>query len=187
VIQVLSQIDQKLFLILNSWNLSWLNRPMVFISQEYIWIPLIALIFFRAFRKMVRRQLIFFTVFLACALIASDVTSSYIFKNIFLRLRPCRLDELKPLITAFGQKCGGKFGFVSSHAANSFCLAWFCLKSLTSPRWFKIMIISLAVVVSYSRIYLGAHYPGDILGGALVGTIWGLFFAYFFRHIDLRS
>ena len=128
-----------------------------------------------------RRQLGVFIIFLVLTLVLSDVTSSYILKNLVERMRPCRLEELKTLIHQFGQKCGGKYGFVSSHAANSTALVFFSLSSLKLPARFHLFWI-LVVLVCFSRIYLGVHYPGDILGGCLVGFSWAGLMSFVFRR-----
>jgi undecaprenyl-diphosphatase len=82
-------------------------------------------------------------------------------------------------------KCGGKYGFVSSHAANSFALAMLS-SSILNRRWYTIMILAWATSVSYSRIYLGVHYPGDILGGALLGILIGYGLYYFYRVLEKK-
>jgi len=181
VTQSLSALDHSLFLLINSWNTAWLNPVMVFFSSQVIWLPLIIFIFWLAFRQLERKSFYLFILFMTLALIASDVSSSYILKNIFQRLRPCRVAEIKELMNDFGQKCGGKFGFVSSHAANSvttLTFAFFGLRMI--PGYFHSLWL-LPLIVSFSRIYLGVHYPGDILGGALVGLTWGYVLARFFR------
>ena len=147
---------------------------MILLSGQLIWIPFLFMLLFLSRKQLDQKTFTLFALFFIMGLIASDVTSSYILKNIFTRLRPCRLEELKPLIYHFGQKCGGKFGFVSSHAANSFCLIAFSLSSLTFRTKKIYFLWLLPLMVSYSRIYLGSHFPGDILGGALVGSVWGM-------------
>lgn len=154
---------------------------MSLLSGQLIWGPFLCLVLYLSRKQLNNKMFAIFGLFFIMSLIASDVTSSYIIKNIFTRLRPCRLEELKPLIYHFGQKCGGKFGFVSSHAANSFCLIAFSLSSLTFRSRKIHFLWLLPLIVSYSRIYLGAHYPGDILGGALIGSTWGTVLGRLFR------
>lgn len=186
MIESLNSIDQSLFLVMNSWNASWLNPVMKFLSGQAIWTPFIAFIFVLAYKQLNRKTFTLFVLFLFLAIIASDVSSSYLLKNIFDRLRPCRVPELKALINNFGQKCGGKYGFVSSHAANSFCILVFSFLSLKhKPKLFNLLWI-LPALVGFSRIYLGVHYPGDILGGIAVGTFWGFVLSWFFKN-QLRS
>lgn len=159
---------------------------MVFLSGQGIWVPFIGFFFYYSYKTAGKIQTGYFALFLILALVASDVTSSYVLKNIFNRLRPCRELDLKPLIHSFGQKCGGKFGFVSSHASNSFLLIYFSLRCLKFERKFVYWIWIIPALVAYSRIYLGVHYPGDILGGILVGLIWGHTFSFFFKEISRR-
>lgn len=146
-------------------------------SGQTLWIPFIGYFFWFSFRKNGKEATLYFALFLILALVASDVTSSYLLKNLTDRLRPCREIDLKPLIYSFGQKCGGKYGFVSSHAANSVALVLFSIRSLKFEKKWIYFLWIIPAIVAYSRIYLGVHYPGDVIGGILVGTIWGWTFS----------
>ncbi len=100
-----------------------------------------------------------------CILLA-DRLSVLCFKEIFFRLRPCHVLEN---VRLFDGHCGGKYGFVSSHAANSFALATFLALIYKKVKFFPFLILFWAVLVSYSRPYLGVHYPGDVICGAILG------------------
>lgn len=182
MIESLYSLDRKTLLFLNSWNAPWMNQLMVFLSGQMIWLPFVLILLWVARKQFDNKSLSIFILFLLLGIIASDVTSSYVLKNIFERLRPCRLPELKLLMNNFGQKCGGKYGFVSSHASNSFVLLIFAFRSLmTVPRYLH-FVWTLPILVSFSRIYLGVHYPGDILGGIFVGCFWGVLLSEFFKR-----
>jgi undecaprenyl-diphosphatase len=180
VIQLLQSLDLALFLKINSWHADFLNPVMVFLSGQVLWLPLIGFMLFLAKKNLSNRSFGIFVLFLILSIIATDVTSSYIFKNIFQRLRPCRVAEIASLIHQFGQKCGGRFGFVSSHAGNSIAIISFAVFSLglKEKKYWPLWI--LPILVSYSRIYLGVHYPGDILGGFIIGLMWGTIFSRIF-------
>ncbi len=151
------------------------------LSGQALWAPFIGYFFWHAYRRLGKAETILFGVFLVLTIIASDTSSSYLLKNIFQRFRPCRELDLKPLIYSFGQKCGGKYGFVSSHAANSVALVLFSIRGLELTGKFWKLIWALPLFVAYSRIYLGVHYPGDVLGGALIGAGWAWAFSSFYR------
>lgn len=105
--------------------------------------------------------------------IATDQVSGLI-KDSVQRLRPCHNESIKSMIHMV-HGCGGKYGFVSSHAANSFGVAMF-FTLFFKHKYAGLLLMLWALVVSYSRIYLGVHYPGDVTGGALLGLILGIAF-----------
>lgn len=182
MIEALSALDKKLFLEMNSWHATWLNPIMGFFSGQLIWLPFIILILYFAYQQLEKANFYLFLLFLVLVIVASDITSSYLLKNIVERMRPCRLPEIKAAMNHFGQKCGGRFGFVSSHAANSFAILAFAFFILNfKSRKFHLLWL-LPLIVSFSRIYLGVHYPGDIVGGMVVGIGWGLILGMFFKN-----
>ena len=119
----------------------------------------------------------------------SDQVSVYI-KNTFERLRPCH-DPLLQNVIHLVNGCGGKFGFVSSHASNSAALAAFTGMLLPPGyRWMRYELVGYVLIVGYSRIYLAAHFPGDVLGGWLLGciaAIAGLLIFKFIRRKQLKT
>jgi undecaprenyl-diphosphatase len=113
------------------------------------------------------------------AVTLADQVSVHIFKNTFHRLRPCHEPVLQGMVHLFKGECGGLYGFISSHASNSFNIAVLSLL-LVKQRWFTTGILVWAVVICYSRIYLWVHYPGDVICGSLVGAAigWGSYSLY---------
>ncbi|WP_460639145.1 phosphatase PAP2 family protein [Larkinella harenae] len=167
--ETLNQLDTELFLWLNGLHVPWLDPVMVGATRRNTWIPCyIVLIGWLGFQY--RKQAIGLVLTLILGVVLSDQMASAVLKPLTLRLRPCHEPALQKLIYPV-LECGGTYGFASSHAANTFALAmalWLLVgKRFPSVKW----VFGWAFVVSYSRIYVGAHYPLDILAGAGIGVI----------------
>jgi len=174
----LLQLDTSLFLWLNGFHSPFWDDIMWFISGKIEWVPLyLVLIGYIIYRYRWKSIAIILAVILTITI--SDQLSVLGFKNVFHRLRPSHNPELQPMIHLVNHYRGGMYGFVSNHAANSFALATF-IHLLFRQRYISIAIYSWAALVSYSRIYIGVHYPGDILGGALLGAFiaWLIFILF---------
>ena len=182
---MLERLDQQLFLFLNSWNSPFWDKVMQAISGVIIWIPLYLAILICIGVKHKRKFLVIL-LFIILAATLADQISVHLFKNIFHRLRPCHEPALNGLVHLVDGKCGGMYGFVSSHATNSFNVALLGLLFIRK-RWFTIFIILWAMMVGYSRIYLGVHYPGDVICGSLLGAVigWGIYKLYIFTEKKL--
>ncbi len=166
----MTDLDQQLFLFLNSLHSSWLDPVMWWFSNRLIWIPLYAFVLYLIIRKYQWRSV---GIILSIALlIAASDQFSVLIKNMVERPRPTHEPALAGQIHTLNNYLGGAYGFVSSHASNSFALATITTIFL-SPffRRFGYWAFTWAFLVSYSRIYLGVHYPGDILAGAAVGVL----------------
>jgi undecaprenyl-diphosphatase len=162
----LLDLDHRLLLAINHAHTPSLDRLMVFASDRYTWFPAYAVLILWLI-DIFRRGAWQVLPLLVGAVALADSITSKLFKPYFARLRPCHAPGfLGQLHLPDG--CGGQFGFLSSHAANSFALAVFLLLVLPGPRFraLKITAFGWAALLSYSRMYLAAHYPSDIVAGA---------------------
>jgi undecaprenyl-diphosphatase len=175
---MLERLDQQLFLFLNSIHSPFWDQVMYTISGKVIWAPLyLAILLFLGFKF--KRKFLVILLFIILAVALADQISVQLFKNIVQRLRPCHEPSLEGLVHLVKGECGGQFSFVSSHATNSFNVALISLLFIRK-RWYTISIVLWALVVGYSRIYLGVHYPGDVICGSLVGAFvgWSIYSLY---------
>jgi len=169
MLELLNNIDTNLFLFLNSLHSSFFDPIMHWISGKLSWLPLYILIIgYLIWHSKIKSIWIILSLILLIVL--SDQLSVHLFKNVFERLRPCHNSLIADQVHLVNNHCGGKYGFLSSHASNTFALAGF-LTFLFRAKWISISLLIWAGVVSYSRIYLGVHYPFDVLCGALFGLI----------------
>jgi undecaprenyl-diphosphatase len=171
MLEYLIALDTRLFLFFNGFHSPFWDTIMWYISATATWVPLYMLIIFFIFKEY-KKQGFVPLVFLVLVILLADKISVHGFKFVFERLRPTHNPEIANLVHIVRDYRGGSFGFVSSHAANTFGLASFSSLLFVNKKytWF---IYIWAVLVSYSRIYLGVHYPGDILGGAVLGWLIG--------------
>lgn len=184
MLSTLEQLDRSFFLLLNSLNSPFWDNVMWLISGKFIWIPLYMFILYMVWKKYDRRIWLIIPL-IALAITFADQLSVHAFKETFMRLRPCHEPSLSGMVHLVNGSCPGKYGFVSSHAVNSFSAAALSLL-LLRKRWFTITIVIWASLVGYSRIYLGVHYPGDVVAGAMVGLLIGWMFYHLWCIINAR-
>lgn len=167
--QWLIELDTSWFHLINQSGNPFWDKIMYFTSHKLSWIPLYLILVYLIIKEKGKYS-IWVLLIIGIVITLCDMGSVHLFKNTFERLRPCHFLEDVRLVS---DRCGGQFGFISSHASNVFGLAIIIGKIMNK----KLLFIGLflwAAVVSYSRVYLGVHYPLDIFGGMLWGTIVAL-------------
>jgi undecaprenyl-diphosphatase len=174
--QTLIKLDKYLFHLINGqftdsfldWILPWLRNPMV-------WIPLYLFIFLFLLINF-KKQGVWIIVFLILTVSLTDSISSHVFKPFFNRLRPCSDPEMDGMVRLLLNYAPRNGSFTSSHAANHFGIAFFLYQSLKPYFAHKLWPFFLwAFFISYAQVYVGVHYPMDIIGGAILGCLVAYF------------
>lgn len=168
--------DTDFFIFLNSlgskaWDPFWMAY-----TSKFTWIPFYAVLLFLIFKQMSLKVFLTTIVLVALMIVVTDQTSN-LFKSGFHRLRPCHMAELIDRMRLVKPYCGGQYGFFSAHASNTMAVA--ILIGLILKKRFKYLIYLMvvwAVLMGYSRIYIGVHYPTDVLVGLSIGAITGWLF-----------
>ncbi len=172
-VEQLLPMERGLFFALNGSDSVFLDNIMWTFTGRYVWILLFLFLIFMFFHKVSAKEGILATLMFVVLFVLCDQVSSSLIKPLFERLRPTHHPDFGNLVDTVNGYRGGRYGFVSGHATNSFGLAVF-LSLLFRNRWVTVPVLVWAVINSYSRIYLGVHFISDIIGGAIVGWLIGL-------------
>jgi len=178
----IKQIDTELLIFLNNLgNKSW-DPLWVSITDKFTFLPLFILIIFFLFKKNGTKGLLVILLFISVLILFTDQFTNVV-KDFTQRLRPCRLDELQGLLRDIDIRCG-KYGFFSAHAANSISVTIFIINCVDESvkKFLKPVLILWVIIFSYSRIYLGVHYPLDTIFGLSFGIFSGFLFKYIYNY-----
>ncbi len=182
MLDTLINLDRNLFLAINGMHSAFTDQLMFWISDRFIWIPFYIVLAVFLFRKFGKHAL--YMVLFAAVFITMSDQLSVLFKNYFERERPCHDESIAFLVHTVNNKCGGKFGFVSSHAANVMAVfTWLLLLTKNKFRMLTWCTAIWVILVSYSRVYMGVHFPADIAGGWIVGALSALVTYIIYRLI----
>lgn len=181
----LLQLDKKLLFFINLNNNQTFDYIFWYVSQWYTWIPFYLFIVLWSIKKEKKNNIIFLAL-LFFGIGIADIVSTQLFKELFHRLRPCHTPEIKDFIHLVSGKCGGTYGFVSSHAANFFTIATFT-SFVFKNKLYTIISFLIATFVIYSRIYLGVHFPADVLCGGLLGFSIGFSIYFLYKKVKIKK
>ena len=178
MIEEILNLDSELFLFLNSLGSSNFDSFWIYLSFKesniLVYLSLLIFYFYSKSQKIKLSEVFYSLLFIAIMITITDQTSN-LFKDSFQRLRPCYNDSLQDYVRLVKETCGGKYGFFSAHASNSFSLAvFFGLIYRNKYKFIIYITLFYASLISYSRVYLGVHFPLDIFFGSIYGIIIGL-------------
>jgi undecaprenyl-diphosphatase len=180
ILDLMNQWDKNLFLYLNGMHSTLWDYTMTLFTLTPVWIPFYLVILAIIVKKYGKKSLWIFLCVALLILFADQFSG--ILKHTVKRLRPSHDPEISQLAHVFFTK-GGLYSFVSAHAANTFSFATFSIL-LFQNRFYTYFIIPWAMLIAYSRIYLGVHYPGDILGGIILGIGIGIGIYKFLNYLE---
>lgn len=177
--------DKQAMIFLNNLGSSTFDPFWILVSEKWFWIPLYVIFLYFLYKNFNKKSLFYILLFVALGITASDQIAN-IFKFGFERLRPCHDPSLEGLLREV--KCGGKFGFYSAHSSNSFFVATYLTLLLGKKiKQLPYFLFVWAAIVAYSRVYLGMHFPGDIIIGAIMGILLALFFGILAKKVIKKS
>jgi undecaprenyl-diphosphatase len=183
MMESLLQWDTSMMHWINSgWSNPVLDWLFPALRNKYIWIPLYVFCIAWILYNFSARQSLWALAFVGLSIFASDTLSSKLVKNQIQRPRPCQVQDMQPPVIQ-RVSCGSGYSFTSSHAANHFCVAAFLVTVFGHfmKHWRHLWWV-WAFAISLAQVYVGVHYPLDILGGAALGGVLGLSMGTLCKH-----
>lgn len=166
----IQSLDTQLFIYLNGLGSEPFDGLWLFITKQINWTPFFLLLLYVIYKKIGGKQTLYLVLFIAVMLVFTDQITN-LFKNGFQRLRPCNNPEINSFIRIVQSR--SSFSFFSGHAANTMAVATFLYLILKDKIKYFGFLFLWPLIFAYSRIYLGLHYPGDIISGYVFGASFG--------------
>ena len=180
-------LDQQLFLFLNQMGSKTFDGFWMFMTNKATNFTLYLFLAFLYFRQTSLESFLILLAFVAVLILVTDQVTN-LFKTVIERLRPCYDPSILDMVRLVKSTCGGRYGYFSGHASNSFALAVF-FSCIFRDKYYRMpfLLLFIAFLVAYSRIYIGVHYPLDVVSGMAFGSMVGLLFYFIWRRFNGRS
>ena len=186
MIDYLIDIDTQVFLFFHNMRAPFLDSFMWLFSKKLVWVPLYAAIFVYLFKTFNWKQAVIYTLAIALTITLADQVCASHIRPYFQRLRPSNpSNPLSDMVTIVNGYRSGSYGFPSCHAANTFALA-VIVSLIAKLKRISVFMFVWAIITCYSRVYLGVHYPGDLLFGAVIGCTCSIAVYYAASGISSR-
>lgn len=186
MIEFLNNLDTEIFLAINGAHSPFFDSFMMMFTGRFIWVPMYAMVLLILFKGCRWQAATVYLLALVAAICLTDQTCASVIRPAVERMRPSNIENtLSDFTYIVDGYRGGSYGFPSCHAANSFALATF-VALFVKRKGFTLFILGWALLNSYSRLYLGVHYPGDLFVGAIVGSLFGLACYHAARLVSTR-
>lgn len=176
MLEQLIQYDKELFLLLNNLGSDTWDGFWMFMTNKFTAIPLYFFLLFLSYRQLGLKKTGLILVAVALMIVCTNGLADF-FKYGVQRLRPCYDTDLDGLVRLVKNSCGGKFSYFSAHASNTMGVAFFFTLLLKSKYgYIGVLLMLWAFIVAYSRIYIGVHFPLDVLSGMAIGALFAWVF-----------
>ncbi|MEH6535851.1 MAG: phosphatase PAP2 family protein [Psychroserpens sp.] len=187
MIEELVRLDTELFIYLNNLGTETWDGFWMFYTTKFNWIPFYALLAYLMYKRLNTKMFLLTLLVVALMITFTDQITNLFKKVLVVRLRPCHNGDIDGLYRLVKEYCGGKYGYFSGHASNSMAVAVFTSLMLRSKyKYIPLVLIPWAMAMGYSRIYIGVHYPLDVVSGMLFGAFSGFLFYKFDRYLQAR-